>query len=403
MAGESAAEIARRQRERAARLERSAASWERGAEGERATAALLDRLTAYGWVVLHDLAWPGRPRANLDHVVIGPGGLFVIDTKNWSGIVKVRDGVLWQGSRRREREVAAAAEAALAVTRLVEGAHGATGVLCFVSEERLVGWSRDVMICSTANVLDMLRSRQPVLTAAQVDWLSAAIQRLPGGAARPRDGRTVGSAGHVSAALPVWERPASGRTAGRRRASRSRTLRATERRTTVKGLVLLAAVMCAAWAGLPELMANAPAMLGLTSPHGVFGETVPMHGSSVRPALSLVADHPVRLRANRARHPIADGQRLVGIRVEIDNASARNWQSPILGLGAEDSRGITLLPTEIRHIARGPVLKRAISLTPGGRAEGYVAFTLPRGAKLSELRLTLGTRAYDTVVWRSGH
>lgn len=38
MAGESARELARRQREKAERLTRSATLWERGAEGEEATA-----------------------------------------------------------------------------------------------------------------------------------------------------------------------------------------------------------------------------------------------------------------------------------------------------------------------------------------------------------------------------
>lgn len=39
MAGESARESARREREKAARLQRSAELWERGADRERATAA----------------------------------------------------------------------------------------------------------------------------------------------------------------------------------------------------------------------------------------------------------------------------------------------------------------------------------------------------------------------------
>jgi hypothetical protein len=41
MAGDSARDFARRQREKAARLERSAENWERGADGEAATAAAL--------------------------------------------------------------------------------------------------------------------------------------------------------------------------------------------------------------------------------------------------------------------------------------------------------------------------------------------------------------------------
>ena len=66
-AGESAYDVARRQREKAARLERSAAMWERGARGEVEVARALEALPSE-WVVLHDLSWPGRQRANIDHV-----------------------------------------------------------------------------------------------------------------------------------------------------------------------------------------------------------------------------------------------------------------------------------------------------------------------------------------------
>ena len=61
-----------------------AVAWRRGAAGERRTARLLDPLERHGWAVLHDLAIPGS-RANLDHLVIGPGGVFVIDSKQYRG------------------------------------------------------------------------------------------------------------------------------------------------------------------------------------------------------------------------------------------------------------------------------------------------------------------------------
>jgi hypothetical protein len=70
-------------------------TWQRGAAGERQTARLLDRLTGDGFVVFHDLAVPGSP-ANVDHLVIGPSGVFVIDSKQWSGSVhQGADGLTW--------------------------------------------------------------------------------------------------------------------------------------------------------------------------------------------------------------------------------------------------------------------------------------------------------------------
>lgn len=175
-AGKSAYDVARRQREKAARLERSAELWERGAHGEVEVARALDSLPE-GWVVLHDLAWPGRPRANLDHVVIGPGGVFVVDAKNWSGRVEVRDQVLMQNGRRREPAVASTAEAAIAVQTLVPVPTLCMGVLCFVRDEPLTGWARDVMICSTPNLVDMLTSRPHVLGLGEVKPCVDSVRR----------------------------------------------------------------------------------------------------------------------------------------------------------------------------------------------------------------------------------
>jgi hypothetical protein len=74
-----------------------AVAWRRGAAGERRTAQLLDPLEQHGWVVLHDLAVP-HSQANIDHVVIGPGGVFVIDSKQYRGRLQLDPtGRLWHG------------------------------------------------------------------------------------------------------------------------------------------------------------------------------------------------------------------------------------------------------------------------------------------------------------------
>jgi Nuclease-related domain len=80
-----------------------ARTWRRGAHGERRTARLLDRLTRDGYVVFHDLAVPGSP-ANLDHLVIGPTGVFIIDSKQWTGSVQQGpDGLAWHNHYRLDR------------------------------------------------------------------------------------------------------------------------------------------------------------------------------------------------------------------------------------------------------------------------------------------------------------
>jgi hypothetical protein len=74
-----------------------AVAWRRGAVGEQRTARLLAGLERQGWAVLHDLAVPGLA-ANIDHLVIGPGGVFVIDSKQYRGRLQLDpSGRLWHG------------------------------------------------------------------------------------------------------------------------------------------------------------------------------------------------------------------------------------------------------------------------------------------------------------------
>jgi nuclease-like protein len=105
-----------------------ARTWQRGAHGERRTARLLDRLTRDGYVVFHDLAVPGSP-ADVDHLVIGPTGLFVIDSKQWTGSVhQSADGLAWHNHYPLDRTLATVRWEATAVGRLL-GTH-AHPLLC---------------------------------------------------------------------------------------------------------------------------------------------------------------------------------------------------------------------------------------------------------------------------------
>jgi len=74
-------------------------NWRRGAAGERHAARILGRLGRRGYWLLNDLQVPGS-RANLDHLLIGPTGVFYIDAKQWKGAVRRgRDGRLWHNGR----------------------------------------------------------------------------------------------------------------------------------------------------------------------------------------------------------------------------------------------------------------------------------------------------------------
>lgn len=186
VAGDSAREQARRAREKSARLARYADNWEKGADGESHTAAALSHL-GVEWTHIHDLRWPGRKLANIDHLAIGPGGIFVIDSKNWSGRITVKENVLRQNGYQRETEVSGCADAALAVGQLAPRYMDCMKpVICFDRDEEISGWAREVMLCSTANIVEMLMSRPRVLSDAEINHAATLLRRCMTTKARPR-------------------------------------------------------------------------------------------------------------------------------------------------------------------------------------------------------------------------
>lgn len=95
-------------------------AWRVGAEGEQATGRALEGLPA-GWLVLHDRRIPGG-HANIDHVVVGPPGVFVIETKRRSGTVSIGGDTVRVNGRRRD-VVAEVRREAEVVQRLLDN-HG---------------------------------------------------------------------------------------------------------------------------------------------------------------------------------------------------------------------------------------------------------------------------------------
>jgi hypothetical protein len=68
----------------------STTAWAAGARGEETVGRYLEALRAEGIAALHDRRIP-RSRANIDHIVISPAGVFVVDPKNYRGKVEQRD------------------------------------------------------------------------------------------------------------------------------------------------------------------------------------------------------------------------------------------------------------------------------------------------------------------------
>lgn len=112
-------------------------AWRIGAEGERRTAQALESLPS-GFHVLHDLRIPDS-RANIDHVVVGPTGVFTIETKNYAKGVTIRGGKARSGGRVLDSVVAQAKRQAKVVTERL--GTPATPIVCVHGEGvRVEGW-----------------------------------------------------------------------------------------------------------------------------------------------------------------------------------------------------------------------------------------------------------------------
>jgi hypothetical protein len=78
---------------------RRSGSWSAGAKGEEEVARALESLR--GCHVLHDIMLPGG-WGNIDHFVAASNGVFVIETKNYTGAIRCTGG-LWEVRRHKGR------------------------------------------------------------------------------------------------------------------------------------------------------------------------------------------------------------------------------------------------------------------------------------------------------------
>ncbi|HVF75376.1 MAG TPA: nuclease-related domain-containing protein [Acidimicrobiales bacterium] len=180
-AGLSAREQAARMRAKARRLEEAADRYQQGAAGEEATARLLARLDQSRFRVFHDLRLPGS-RANVDHVVVGPTGLFVVDSKNYTSRVSVNKDTLWCGrypqTKRLETAHWEAAQVVEALRLDGDDVPVPTVVLCIHGVE-LPFTSAEVggaLVVAPSFLLGAITRRAARLTPEQCARLEASVQ-----------------------------------------------------------------------------------------------------------------------------------------------------------------------------------------------------------------------------------
>jgi hypothetical protein len=155
------------------RVSRDTRAWRDGARGERATARLLRRLHRHGYAVFHDVAIPGTP-ANADHLLIGPPGVILVDSKRYTGqVTQTPDGRIWHNHypmdhtlrplRLETQAISAALRVSARPVMCVHGAQVAHGGLT----------AGDVVILPARQLRSMLHNRRQQLGEADVAALVA--------------------------------------------------------------------------------------------------------------------------------------------------------------------------------------------------------------------------------------
>jgi Nuclease-related domain len=153
----------------------STAAWAGGALGEEILGALLDSLTGAQFAVLHDRRIPGST-ANIDHIVITPAGVWVIDAKRYKnrrpelriegGLFRPRIEKLVVGGRDSTKLV----HGMLRQLGVVRGILGddvpVSGALCFIDADwPLVGgafMTRDIHVLWPKRLAKLLTDREAV-------------------------------------------------------------------------------------------------------------------------------------------------------------------------------------------------------------------------------------------------
>lgn len=144
-------------------------------------AARLGELVPRGWFLLHDVHWPGRPLARLDHVLVGPGGVIVLGAKSWTGKVEVTDGVLRQNGYARHPAIEVALGQAAAVAALLPASRRrfVRSLICMAGQPGLSGTTASgIEVHGIDNVVAAVAGMPAVLDPQAVVELHAQLGRL---------------------------------------------------------------------------------------------------------------------------------------------------------------------------------------------------------------------------------
>ena len=154
-----------------------------GAQGEERVGAALESLRAKGWYVFHDL--PLRSVGNIDHLVIGPSGIFVVETKSHRGRITAQGNQLLRNGKPLEKDFLKQVKAqSLAVNQLLQQRlrqnYYVQPIVCFSDAFVQVAGSRveHVWVLPLAWLTQSLERQPSHLSSAQIQMLADVIASL---------------------------------------------------------------------------------------------------------------------------------------------------------------------------------------------------------------------------------
>jgi hypothetical protein len=156
----------------------------RGERGEKVVGAALDELCAEDYQTVHAIR---RDGCDIDHVLVGPGGVFVIETKHprGTGVITFRNG---QGLFRDEKRwynnaIDQAKRGAQMVSGIVQKqcavSEGVLPVVVFVGKWRVADqWqSTDVRVFTPETLKTYICDQQPVLKRSEIELIASHLEQ----------------------------------------------------------------------------------------------------------------------------------------------------------------------------------------------------------------------------------
>ena len=156
----------------------------RGERGELRVAEVLDDLRSYGYRVAHDLT---RDGFNIDHVVVGPAGVFAIETKFRSGSGEITfrngEGIFVGGFPEEKDSLKQARGNAREVHQIIKENcrldEWVWPLVVFVGDWRVKNdWrSTDARVFTTDSLVTHIVNQQPRLKQSEIKLIASHLER----------------------------------------------------------------------------------------------------------------------------------------------------------------------------------------------------------------------------------